>query len=1409
MPAGETLEVPGDRVRWELCVPGRDGVRPAPVAITAAPAAAAAAFGGPATLHASVCDIDGPPHAGDHWGLAITVASESFLVLPGSRSARDSELATLRAATAVPQHRLVARALPAALQPAAQVHAAAVFASSASVASHHAHHGGSTTHSHGAASGASPSPFTSPFGSPLMSPHHGPALGHGLGLAHPSPALTAVSSSSGGGGSHNGLLPLTSPLLGGIGLAEEDTAAAVAATRAPGTITGGGGGSWASIARGGSHAHPHGPGHAGLHAAASHGHGHGHAPGHGHAAVGVALPGPVSPPLGPISADARRRRTVSFGDRDRQGQAAAGVHPPAAPGGGAGYPPTHTGAPAAAAAAAGSTAVSAGAAAGAGPVLPRPSPALRGSSAGTTGSGGAGGGAADAHAHGPSGSPPTASGTATPSASPTNAAAATAQQAAEHAAQVALLPTPLAGVLSLDEAAAAMALFPREADELLIAWINGHCARGLSSGTAAAVPGAGGVPFGGSGLGPGGAGLARAGSSGASNAVEEATRFIAAEGDDDEVEAVRVLLAESRGLGGESAALAALLQTMRGARAAATGGAGGAAGGAGSGGGSAAAAGVGRPVGSDAARRLIGSGMGVRPYEIRPTSQEAAFAFRALAALPLQVVHLRVALLRQLNARLARVLEFIDFSAGLAAGASASASVNASAGAGAAGASGAAAHGGGAGVPDGAAASGLHGEAAAAMSALAAALRGDFLAPGGITGALSSLSHLGLLGDSAGGVGGLHGFSLDSDHHHHQHHHLSLDGPSGESVDGPNTDGGAAGAAPGAAAAAALVTVGDAPLSTLLRRVSHLVFSEVKHHLLEAAVEATWGQPGGGARDPYSGMLGNRSGGRPTINIDNAAAMASAEAVRDVGGAGAGASSAGAAGGAGAAAGGGGNAAAAAAASETSLIPPPLPPLRAVDALTSQATFVQAFRQLSRLGDANLCALMRAQLDDRGRLHGVSLIGEAGIDYGGVYRDYATRAIDDVFSPRLDLLLPSPNAQRAAAGAGDVPGAGKFLPNPAYAGGAGAGAGASGGAAGGGSGGGAVSAAAAGGPGGGGIAPAALARILPMYAWLGQLMGMSLRTRSMLGFEFAPLVWKRLVGQPLAFSDLVAIDAATARLVRAVATWTWSPPAAGSGYDGGLGGGMASAAAALGGAGGLGSADSPAPAAGPWFARSASQQSSSSGAAGIISASASPSLSAVAPGTGDAGAAALTAALAAGDVASVLDGSAAGAAFAAAFAGLSFCTVSLDRRRVDLLTGGSEVPLTLGNRAAWVQAMLAFHLTQFDPLLALIARGLYSVVPARALRLLSWQELELAVAGEPHVDIEVFKANTDVEGFRGHNDPNIAMFWRVMEGFSQEERGLFLKFMYGRSRCVAVAAAAACLVLHSAVGCGLFAAALV
>jgi hypothetical protein len=142
---------------------------------------------------------------------------------------------------------------------------------------------------------------------------------------------------------------------------------------------------------------------------------------------------------------------------------------------------------------------------------------------------------------------------------------------------------------------------------------------------------------------------------------------------------------------------------------------------------------------------------------------------------------------------------------------------------------------------------------------------------------------------------------------------------------------------------------------------------------------------------------------------------------------------------------------------------------------------------------------------------------------------------------------------------------------------------------------------------------------------------------------------------------------------------------------------------------------------------------------------------------------------------------AASAAFAAAFPHLTFTARSLDGRTVELVRGGAALRVTLASRHEYVAAAAAYHLTAYDPLLRHMRRGLYSVVPPRAVRVLTWQELEVAVAGKPEIDPRVLQANTDYEGYR-RDDPTILMFWRVFETFTNEERALWVKFVWGRSR---------------------------
>ena len=242
-----------------------------------------------------------------------------------------------------------------------------------------------------------------------------------------------------------------------------------------------------------------------------------------------------------------------------------------------------------------------------------------------------------------------------------------------------------------------------------------------------------------------------------------------------------------------------------------------------------------------------------------------------------------------------------------------------------------------------------------------------------------------------------------------------------------------------------------------------------------------------------------------------------------------------------------------------------------------------------------------------------------------------------------------------------------------------------------------------------------------MLEFLGKLMGMSLRSKLSLPFMWPPLVWKSLAGQQLTFDDLADVDAATARLLQAVAHWE---PAA--------------------------------------------SVSPSSVAAGATD---SDSPASLLLGTPSLGSLLHTATSAPSDEAQ----------FRAAFPSLTFTARSLDGRTVELLPGGADIVVSLSDREAFVRLTLQYALTAYDPALRLLRRGMYSVAPARAVRLLTGEELEVAVAGRPAIDLKLLRAHTEYEGFR-RDDPTILLFWRVLESLTHEERSQWIRFAWGRSR---------------------------
>jgi len=88
---------------------------------------------------------------------------------------------------------------------------------------------------------------------------------------------------------------------------------------------------------------------------------------------------------------------------------------------------------------------------------------------------------------------------------------------------------------------------------------------------------------------------------------------------------------------------------------------------------------------------------------------------------------------------------------------------------------------------------------------------------------------------------------------------------------------------------------------------------------------------------------------------------------------------------------------------------------------------------------------------------------------------------------------------------------------------------------------------------------------------------------------------------------------------------------------------------------------------------------------------------------------------------------------------------------------------------------------RFDSLqLAAVRRGLASVVPVHLLRLWRWQDLRRRVCGNVIVDLECLKQHTVYKNCT-ETDIHIVHLWQVLEGFSQQQRRSFLRFVWGRS----------------------------
>ncbi|KAL8278589.1 hypothetical protein RQP46_009081 [Phenoliferia psychrophenolica] len=119
---------------------------------------------------------------------------------------------------------------------------------------------------------------------------------------------------------------------------------------------------------------------------------------------------------------------------------------------------------------------------------------------------------------------------------------------------------------------------------------------------------------------------------------------------------------------------------------------------------------------------------------------------------------------------------------------------------------------------------------------------------------------------------------------------------------------------------------------------------------------------------------------------------------------------------------------------------------------------------------------------------------------------------------------------------------------------------------------------------------------------------------------------------------------------------------------------------------------------------------------------------------------------------------------------------------VDLVPDGRNVAVTNENKAEYVRLIADQRLsTEIKDQIGALLKGLYEVVPKDLLKIFSERELELLISGLPEIDVDEWRANTDLHNFTSTH-PVIGYFWRAVRSFTMEERAKLLQFVSGSSR---------------------------
>uniref|UniRef100_A0A8C1Z9A6 HECT domain containing 3 n=1 Tax=Cyprinus carpio TaxID=7962 RepID=A0A8C1Z9A6_CYPCA len=130
---------------------------------------------------------------------------------------------------------------------------------------------------------------------------------------------------------------------------------------------------------------------------------------------------------------------------------------------------------------------------------------------------------------------------------------------------------------------------------------------------------------------------------------------------------------------------------------------------------------------------------------------------------------------------------------------------------------------------------------------------------------------------------------------------------------------------------------------------------------------------------------------------------------------------------------------------------------------------------------------------------------------------------------------------------------------------------------------------------------------------------------------------------------------------------------------------------------------------------------------------------------------------------------------------LVYTTLLSDGQMVELIPGGSGEVVRYEDRIEFIRLVQKSRLEESREQIAAMQAGLVKVVPQAVLDLLTWQEVEKKVCGDPEITVEALKRLTRF-GDLEQTDVRVQYLWEALMNFTNEDRSRFLRFVTGRSR---------------------------